>query len=410
MLAMRCRLRCLKDLGFPMHSTDQFGLAAKTSSATAASRPRASWPVLVLAILAALAALYAARDLLIPIAIAMLLALVLRPIMRRMQALKLPALVSAFVLVAIAATAFVGGLYLLAGQAQHWLSEAPQTIRQVSEMIPKQPGPIDDLERTTEAVEELTQLPNVTEPLQVKVKNDDAAYAVVGVSGHFLGSAVVVFVLAFFVLAFSDTLLKQAIGSRSKLNEKRNIVELVQKVENGISRYLLTITTINFGLGVATALAMWVLGVPNPMLWGVMVATLNYVPHVGAFFCMVVLFFVGAVSHESLSYGGLVAGVFVVLTSVESYFVTPMILSKSLQLSPLAVILAILFCGWMWGIAGGLIAAPLLAILKVVCDQFDSLQTWAAFLAGEIPDDSSSASNAISSGSLSHPQAEQSLG
>jgi predicted PurR-regulated permease PerM len=366
--------------------------------------------VVVLAVLATLAAVYAARDLLIPIAIALLLALVLRPIMRRMQALKLPALVSAFVLVAIAAAAFVGGLYLLAGQAQYWLSEAPQTIRQVSEMIPKRPGPIDDLERTTEAVEELTQLPSVAEPLQVKVKNDDAAYAVVGVSGHFLGSAVVVFVLAFFILAFSDTLLKQAVGSRSKLNEKRNIVELVQKVENGISRYLLTITTINFGLGIATALAMWALRVPNPMLWGVMVATLNYVPHVGAFFCMVVLFFVGAVSHESLSYGGLVAGVFVVLTSVESYFVTPMILSKSLQLSPLAVILAILFCGWMWGIAGGLIAAPLLAILKVVCDQFDSLKHWAAFLAGEIPDASSSASQATSSGELSPHQAEQSAG
>src|SRR4030095_6711448 len=85
-----------------------------------------------------------------------------------------------------------------------------------------------------------------------------------------------------------------------------------------------------------------------------------------------------------LGYGAVAAGTFVFLTSVESYFVTPMILSKSLQLSPLAVILAILLCGWMWGIPGGLIAAPLLAILKIVCDQFESLQAWAAFLAGEV--------------------------
>jgi predicted PurR-regulated permease PerM len=351
----------------------------------AESRPRASWPLVVLAVLATLAALYVARDVLIPIVVALLLALLLRPIMRRMQGLKLPDLLSAFLLVALAAGVFVGGIYLLAGQAQYWLAEAPQTIRQVSQMIPKRPGPIDDLQKTSKAVEELTQSDAAAKPVPVKVHSDDAAYAILGVSGHFLGSAVIVFVLAFFLLGFSDTLLRQAIGSRSKFNEKRNIVELVPNIENGISRYLLTITAINIGLGIATALAMWVLGMPNAILWGVMAATLNYVPHVGAFACMVVLFFVGAVSHESLAYGGLAAGAFVILTSVESYFVTPMILSKSLQLSPLAVILAILFCGWLWGIAGGLIAAPLLAILKVVCDQFDSLQTWAAFLAGEVP-------------------------
>jgi predicted PurR-regulated permease PerM len=128
---------------------------------------------------------------------------------------------------------------------------------------------------------------------------------------------------------------------------------------------------------------MWLLGIPNPMLWGVMVGTLNFVPHVGAFLCMVVLFFVGAVSHQSLMYGAVTAGVFVILTSVESYFVTPMVLSRSLQLSPLAVILAILIVGWMWGIPGGLMAAPLVAIAKIVCDQYPSLQFLSALLSGE---------------------------
>jgi predicted PurR-regulated permease PerM len=113
-----------------------------------------------------------------------------------------------------------------------------------------------------------------------------------------------------------------------------------------------------------------------------MAATLNYVPHVGAMLCMVVLFFVGAVSHQSLGYGAGVAGVFMLLTAAESYFITPMVLSKSLQLSPLAVILAILFGGWMWGIAGGLMAAPVLTIVKLVCDQFESLHPVAAFLSG----------------------------
>jgi predicted PurR-regulated permease PerM len=191
-----------------------------------------------------------------------------------------------------------------------------------------------------------------------------------------------VFVLSFFLLAFGDTLLKQAVESRDEFQHKRNIVQLLENVESGLSRYLGTITAINFGLGVATAIILWSMHIPNPILWGVMAATLNYVPHVGAFVCMAVLFVVGAVTHESLAYGAFAAGMFALLTATESYFVTPMVLSRSLQLSPLAVILAILFWGWLWGIAGGLMAAPLLAVLKIVADQFESMHDLSMVLSG----------------------------
>lgn len=382
---------------------------ATTEEVEAIARPRPSWAVIVLAVLALLTAAQIAQDVLIPVAIAVLLALLLRPLMRRMHGLRVPRLFSALVLITLAALLFVGGIYFLAGQAQYWLAQAPQTIRRVGDLLPKQSGPFDDFRDTTRAVEELTQSDQAARPLTVKVVSDEAAYAFLGVSGHFIASAVIVFVLAYFLLAFSDTLLRQAMSSQPKFHDKRSIVELVLNIENGVSRYLLTITTINIGLGVATALAMWALGMPNPILWGVMATTLNYVPHVGAFICMVVLFFVGAVTRESLVYGGVVAGVFVTLTSVESYFITPLTLSRSLQLSPLAVILAILLCGWLWGIAGGLIAAPLLAILKVVCDQFPSLRPWAALLAGEVPETGANDKAASPAGSPLAAASEQRL-
>jgi predicted PurR-regulated permease PerM len=281
------------------------------------------------------------------------------------------------------AVAFAGGLIMLAGQAQQWLAEAPKTVEQVGQMLPKKLGPLEHLQRTSAAVEDITEDKNAEKPLPVTVQSSETATTILGVSGHFLGASVIVFVVGYFLLAFSDTLLKQTIGLRSRFDEKRNIVELLRNVEGGISRYLLTITAINVGLGVVTALTMWALGLPNYILWGVMAATLNYVPHVGAMICMVVMFFVGAVSHQSLGYGAAVAGVFMLLTAAESYFITPLVLSKSLQLSPLAVILAILFGGWMWGIGGALMAAPLITIVKLVCDQFESLHSWAAFLAGD---------------------------
>jgi predicted PurR-regulated permease PerM len=345
------------------------------------SRP--SWPLVVLAVLAILAASYAARDVLIPIAFAVLLALLLSPLLRRMRWLRLPDLASALVLVGGVALVFVLGVLLLAGQAQHWLAEAPATIQKVSRMLPAKLGPLADLAKTSDAVEKMADSGSQQDkPLAVRVQSQDVALAIVGVSSQFVGSAVIVFVLAYFLLAFSDTLLRQATSSRSSFNQKRDVVELIRSVESGISRYLATITLINVGLGIATGLMVWALGIRNPVLWGVMAATLNYVPHVGAFLCMLVLFLVGAVTHESISYGLLCAGLFMALTSVESYFITPFILSKSLQLSPLAVILAILLGGWLWGISGGLMAAPLLTIVKIICDQFESLRVWSNVLAG----------------------------
>lgn len=347
-------------------------------------RPRASLPLVVLASMAVLAAMYVARDVLVPIAFAILLALFLRPVMRRMRKLHLPDGLSALILITAVVALFVAGLVTLAGQAQTWLAQAPTTLERVSAMLPKRSGPVEDLRQASDAVESMATSDKAEKPVLVTMKSSEGTLTLLGTSSHFVGAAVIVFVLGYFLLAFSDTLLKQTMAAQSSFGNKRNVVAVLQNVERGVSRYLLTITAINIGLGVATGIAMWLLGIPNPVLWGVLATTANYVPHVGAFLCMCVLFFVGAVTHGSLASGAGVAATFAVLTSIESYFLTPMVLSKSLQLSPVAVILAILFWGWLWGVGGGLMAAPLLTLMKIVCDQFDSLHGVAGLLSGAV--------------------------
>jgi predicted PurR-regulated permease PerM len=366
-------------------------LTYEATAAAAAARPRASLLLLVLASLAVVTALYFARDLLIPLVLACLLTLLLRPILRRMRRLHLPDAVSALILIGAVVIVFVLGVLMLARQANSWLVQAPKTVQRVSAMLPAT-GPLQRIQEMSAALEDLATTDGNPPPVEVEMKSADLAYRVLGVSGHVLAAATIVFVLGYFLLAFSEGLLRQAIASRSSFGQKRNVVNVLYEVESGISRYLLTITAINSGLGIATGAALWLLGVPNPVLWGVLVAAGNFVPHVGAMVCMIVLFFVGAVSHESLAYGLLVASVFVALTSVESYFLTPLVLSRSLRLSPLAVILAILFWGWLWGIAGGLMAAPLLTVIKIVCDQFASLRTVSGLLAGATPSSNGAAS------------------
>ncbi len=342
--------------------------------------PRTSRPLAVLCGLAVVGAMYFAKDLLIPLALAIFLALLLRPLLKPMRKLHLPDFASSAILILAVTAVILLGVYKLAGQAQEWLTHAPDTMAQVTKMLPTKSGPFGDIQKTKDAVNDLTKSSSGQKSIPVEISSPDLAITVLGASGHVVASAIIALVVAFFLLALSDVLLNQAVESRPLFYEKKNIVQLVQNVEFGISRYLLTVTLINIGLGVVTALTMWALQIPNPILWGVMATTLNYVPHVGAFLCMIVLFFVGAVTHESLSYGGLAAGCFAVITFIESYFITPMTLSKSLQLSPLAVILSVLFWGWLWGIPGGLMAAPLLAVAKIICDQFEVTKPVGVFL------------------------------
>lgn len=348
-------------------------------------RASIQWPLTVLAVGTIVFALYWARDLIIPIMLALFLSLLLRPVLRRMRKVGVPDILSSFVIVFSIAALFTGSLFSLVGQAKYWLTMAPDSIERVRRMIFAYTGPMDDLAKATEAFRNLTQTTAGSEPLPVVVHSPEATFTILGASGHIVGAAVIVFVLAFFLLSFSDTLLKQAVESRPSFSQKRNVVELLYNVENGISRYLATITIINIGLGFVTGLVLWLMGIPNPLLWGVMVAVMNYVPHVGAFACLVVLFVVGAVTQQSLTWGIAVAGVFALLTTAESYLVTPLVLSRSLELSPLAVILFVLFWGWLWGIVGGLMAAPLLAVLKIICDQFETLRPWGIMLSGKAP-------------------------
>jgi len=388
----RARFRCcFSEKRIRIVSTEETGIdpRAQTLAACAAdeasaypSRPRSSWALLVLSTIAVLAALYVARDVIVPMVFALLLALLFRPVLRHMKRYRIPNGVSALVLVGTLLVFFLLGMMGLAGQAQRWLADAPEMVRGVNKMLPANVGLIVDWKETTKAVEELTggEAVHPPQPQEVEVQSQDWVYAALGVSSHFVGASVIVFVLCYFLLALSDQLMKKAVEAMPSFCEKRNVVQLVQNVESGISRYLATITAINIALGIVTGLAMWLLGLPNPVLWGVMATALNYVPHLGAIICMVVLFFVGAIAHQSIAWGVASASTFVLITSTESYFVTPMILSRSLRVSPLAVILAILFWGWLWGIGGGLLAAPLLTVFKIICDQFESMRPVAALL------------------------------
>jgi predicted PurR-regulated permease PerM len=145
------------------------------------------------------------------------------------------------------------------------------------------------------------------------------------------------------------------------------------EIERNISGYLATITVMNILVGLANGLAMWALGMPDPLLWGVVAFLLNYIPILGPITGIAMFFFVGLFSSPSLLMACAPPAIYFVVHVIEGETVTPMLLARRFTLNPVLVIVALFFWDWLWGVPGALLAVPLLAITKIVCDRIPSL-------------------------------------
>ena len=190
-----------------------------------------------------------------------------------------------------------------------------------------------------------------------------------------LGGFVLAFVFLYFLLAEGDAILNNTIALLPTVAEKRDAVELTRAAEKGVSRYLMLVSAINAALGVCIGLGMWAVGLPNPILWGVMAALLNFIPYVGAFVGAGVVFLVAYLEPDfSLGQAALAPLAYMSINLIEGNFVTPAVLGRTIALNPLMVLLSLAFWGWIWGPTGAVLAVPLLSMAKIVCDDVESLR------------------------------------
>ncbi|HEY3176930.1 MAG TPA: AI-2E family transporter [Candidatus Polarisedimenticolia bacterium] len=149
----------------------------------------------------------------------------------------------------------------------------------------------------------------------------------------------------------------------------------MRRIQNQISAYLLTITSINAVLGLVVGLIMYATGMPNPVLWGVMAGVLTFVPYLGAASGVGVVAIVAVVSFDSLSRAILPPFLYAIAAVLEGMIITPMVLGHRLTLSPVAILVWLVLLNWLWGIPGAVIAVPILVMVKILCDNVPSLQS-----------------------------------
>jgi predicted PurR-regulated permease PerM len=330
--------------------------------------------LVILAVIAVLAVCYLARDILAPIVLALLLSLLLSPVASILERLRAPrALASGLVVLALVAAA-VCGIVALAQPARDWIGKAPASIHSVQDRFRQWRAPVQEAKKATESIESLTQSAAGASQ-QVVVKDQPTILTgIVSNTPSVLEAIIAVVLLVFFFLSSGDNFLRRLVEIAPGMTEKRTVVSIARDVEREMSRYLVTITAINFGLGCVTAIAMALLQVPNAILWGAMAFLLNFAPYVGAALTSVVLAAVGFAAFNSIGHALAVPGAFLLLAFVEGQLVTPTVIGRRLALNPVVVFVWLLLWGWLWGVIGILLAGPLLACFRIVCQHTEALR------------------------------------
>ena len=327
-------------------------------------------------------ALYFTGEVVQPIIFAVILYLVLQPAMRGAAKLRVPKTVAALLIILV----FFGGVgalgFTLSGPAADWVAKAPDSLRRIEYRLFLLKKPIADLQSVSEQVEKIADGPapdskpiTVAGPGVSSVLFSGTRTMLVG-----LGTTVV---LLFFLLVSGDLFLRRLVEILPTLSNKKQAVEISREIESNISSYLATISLMNLGVGVLTGIAAYVCGLSDPILWGTVAFLLNFVPILGPLCGVAILLLAGLLTFDVIWQAALPAGIYLVIHIVEGETVTPMLLARRFILNPVLVIVSLIFWYWMWGISGALLAVPLLATVKIVCDRIRPLMALGHFLGAE---------------------------
>ncbi|HEY0838225.1 MAG TPA: AI-2E family transporter [Azospirillum sp.] len=336
--------------------------------------------VVGLFVLAILYTVYFGRDVLLPICLALILSWLLRPLVRGLYRLGVPEGLGAALMVILVLGLGALGVYTLATPAADWVQRMPLVVAELEFKLGDLREGIQRAREASRQIEEITGGNDGGGAREVVVRGPTLAEQMLHQMEALIANVVIMQVLLYFFLARGRQSLEALIGTMKNIDDRVHYAMVAATVQQNIAVYLATITVINFFLGVATWLFMALLGVPNPALWGTLTGFLNYVPFIGPAVMAAVLFLVSALTFEGLFDILLPPIAFIALTTLEGNFLTPMIVGRRLSLNPIAVFVSILFWGWMWGIPGALLAVPILAILKILCDAHEPLKPLGAVL------------------------------
>jgi predicted PurR-regulated permease PerM len=354
--------------------------------------PASSWALRVLVVVGVVFLLQTAKLLLLPVLVAVAFTFVLAGPVHALRRFGIPSGIGAGLVVAAVITVIALLGSALAGPAANWWERAPDTARQLMEATQRLRNAVEPATAPARAAPPragtgrgtAAESDETGEALAEKIASEGVTITRVVLSQFvwfaLLTSATVI--LLYFLLASEHWIVSRTVEAVPRRRTRALVLGGIRQAQRDIGLYLGTMSLINVGLGTATALAVAWIGLPNPALWGAVAAVMNFVPYLGPAIVSAMLLLAGIMTF------GVGAGMlapplaFLLVNAIEANLVTPWVLGRRLSLSPLAVFLSVMVWGWLWGIAGALIAVPILLGLRIVCKRNKRLKLMCVYLEG----------------------------
>jgi predicted PurR-regulated permease PerM len=334
-------------------------------------------------ILAIFYTLYFARDFILPILLAWVLSSLLAPVVRALKRVRIAEPLSALLIISALLGTLSLGIYRMSEPVASWIQRAPQVLTDVRAKLQNFIRPVAEVQETTKEIEKMAGLGNEQQAAAVELKKPGLDQVVFSGAKDFVLSGGVMLILLYFLLASGDLFLLKLVKVLPTLENKKVAVEIYRRIEKDVSTYLSVVTLIYIGFGCIIGVAMYLIGMPNPWLWGVMAAVLSYIPYLGALVGLTTVTLVAILTFEDVFRIVLVPLVYFTVDTVQANLIFPMALGRRLALNPVMIFIWLIFCGWIWGITGALLAVPLLAIIKIICDHVEQLAPVGEFLGRE---------------------------
>lgn len=335
----------------------------------------------VLAILGLGVAFWAARAFLLPIAVAFVFSVVLAPICGRIEWFRIPRPIAAFITLILAGCLAWLAFSFIAEPASRWMANAPQTFNRAERQLRKLQEPLKPLTDISKEVQGLQVVPSEAPPSRtVVVQDPPLAQSIIASVQTAIVQTGFIFILAYFLLITREEFRIKFIAFQPTMQQRVRAARVFRDVGRRVSGYIVTFSIINVTVGVATGLACWQLGLPEPLMWGGLATMFNFIPFLGPAIMMALLGLAGLATFDSLVDASFPVLAFMGISFLEANLITPTIVGRRMTLNPLAIILVVSFWIWLWGPVGGVIALPLLIMFKVMCDHTPPLRVVGALI------------------------------
>lgn len=330
-----------------------------------------SVPLTILSVLSLCFMLFMAAPILIPVFFAIYLNILLSPLVMYLKTKGIAVTVSSGALIMMILILLGGAIMQLGEPAEQWLKKAPRALLNLENRVLSFSTPFSDIQKISEKVEELTELTETSQQdkkVSLEVAKPSFLKQLADSLPATLAALAIIVFLTFFLLSAGDNFLRKLVKLGSNYSQRKQIFTIIKTIQRDVAHHLRSISLINTILGICVFLVMWLIEVPNPLLWGVLAMVLNFIPYLGPLIMMGMLCLVGILNYPSFTEALYPPLLFAGLNVLESQLLTPAVLGKQLSLSPAVIFLAVVFWSWLWGISGALLAVPIMVSIKVMLD------------------------------------------